>query len=217
MLKTKMMKRKRLFVLCLILGPMICLPAQAIIIDNVVVTPSNIVMPTLPGDTFSFDLIIDDPAAAVVLGFQSTFSVSGSGLTFEVGDSEAVENDQDYWIAGNSGGAMAIADGSNSYTFSDYTDNALPEALGTDDLMARYSFTWDGTEGDYTFSFDFDIAKSFVTNEGYESQALKFKDPDHPELGDDASSFTVTIIPEPATLILMCLGTVVLRRKRRVP
>lgn len=209
MLKKKMMKRKTLFVTCLILGLMICLPAEAIII-----TLSNVVIPTLAGDTFSFDLIIEDDMGVAAQAFKSTISVSSSGLTFGQTASEDVGSDLGYWIYGNSAGASAIDKGSNSYEFADGPDNGAAEALFAGDIMARYSFVWDGTVGDYTFDLDFDTTKSYVLTDAWEIQALEFTSGQYE--GDD-SSFTVTIIPEPATLTLMCLGAAVLRRKRLFP
>lgn len=213
MLKKKMMKRKILFVTCLILGAMICLPAQAIIIDNVVVTPLNIVMPTASGDTFSFDLVIDDAMGVEVGGFGSTFSVSGTGLTFDASASEDVVDDQGYWAFGNSVGAFAEDKGNNVYAFTDNSNDPGIVPLSDGDVVARYSFIWDGTVGDYTFSMDFDTTKSYALIDGWDTQALEFTPGQH---SGDTSSFIVTI-PEPATLMLMCLGTMVLRsRKKRL-
>ena len=199
------MKRKVLVVLILMLG-VLCSPAEA-----VVITPSNIVMPTLPGDTFSFDLIIDDSMGVTVVAFQSTLSVSGAGLTFDTDASEAVTTDPDYWIVGNSIGALAQDQGSNIYMFGDGPENPPTEALVYGDIMARYVFTWDGTESDYTFTLDLNTLNSFVLNaDTFATDALEFTSGDYT---GDAGSFTVAV-PEPTTLALLTLGGLILKRRR---
>jgi hypothetical protein len=80
------------------------------------------------------------------------------------------------------------------------------------DIMARYAFTWDGTVGDYTFSMDTDIANSFILNGiTFGNDALAFTSGQYP---GDQSSFTVAI-PEPASLALLALGGLALRRRSR--
>jgi len=213
MMKKVMMKRNIVFVLSLILASIISLPAEA-----VVLTPSNVVIPTLSGETFSFDLIIDgDPLGYLAASYQSTISLSGpGGLSLDSALSQAVVTvdtiDQDYWIVGNSAGVNASDLGSNNYEFSDTPDNPNTETLLTGDIMSRYAFTWDGTGGDYTFTLDLDPANSLLLNGiTYGTDALEFTSGQYP--GDD-TSFTVQLIPEPASIMLLVFGAALLRKQR---
>ncbi|KPJ66628.1 MAG: hypothetical protein AMJ43_07590 [Coxiella sp. DG_40] len=140
----------------------ITIPAWA-----VEITPSNVTMPTIALDTFSFDLVISDsdPIGLNGLACKTTISVVPSvipsGLTFDVSGSEAVESDTSYWIYGNSGGGSFAQDlGSDSYAFSD--GPSIPEDLMSGEILSRYAFTWDGVAKDYTFTIDLDTAKSYV-------------------------------------------------------
>jgi len=180
---------------------------------GVVITPSNVVIPTSPGGLFSFDYIISDAMSTSAQAFQATMSVSGPGvLTFDVTSSEAVDAELGYWLHGNSAGVTAIDLGSNSYQFGDGPDNGIAQSLAVDDIMARYAFTWGGTVGDYTFTLDFDTAKSFILNGSFVTEPLQFNRGQY--LGDD-SSFTITIVPEPTTILLLALGGAGLLKRHR--
>lgn len=180
--------------------------------EGVEITPIIVSMPDLPGELFSFDFVISDPMGLSAQVFQATISVSGPEvLTFDTTESEAVANATGYWVFGNSLEAVAMDLGNNSYSFDDGPSNAVAEPLATEDIMARYAFTWDGTVGDYTFTLDLDINKSFIQDESFTKQALQFSSGQYP---GDSDYFTVHI-PEPTTLILIGLGGLVLLRKRR--
>jgi hypothetical protein len=170
-------------------------------------------MPSVAGETFSFDYFINDATGTSAWAFQSTMGVSGPGtLTLDTTSSEAVASVGNYWASGNSGGAGALDVGSNSYQFGDdLVDTLVPRTLAVGNLMARYSFAWDGTEGVYTFTLDFDTRNSYVLNEFLGSEALGFT-PGKYE--GDSSSFSV-LIPEPSTLVLLALGGAGLLKRRR--
>lgn len=186
----------------------------------VLVTPGNIVMPTSAGELFSFDFIITDPMGVTGIGFKSTINVTGSGtLTLDVPSSEAVANDPGYWLFGNSGGAGAIDRGGDNYEFGDDPFDGIAQALATNDIVARYAFTWDGTEGDYTFTL-LDTGKSCILLADLVStEPLQLPNPEppwwsYPIIGAEIDSFTVHI-PEPTTMILLAFGSMVLLRKRK--
>ena len=206
------MKKHIVFVLSLILGSIVCLPAEA-----VVLTPSNIVIPELPGETFSFDLIIDDPMGVTAASYHSAMFVSDrGGLTFNTTASQAVvTTDADYWVFGNSSGVFTSTFRSIRFKFADSPSNPEIETLLAGDVMARYAFTWDGTApGDYTFNFNFDITKSFIETDTGAIEALEFTSGQY--RGDD-SSFTVHIpehIPEPTSILLFVLGGALLRKPK---
>ncbi len=206
-----MKKKNTVFVLSLILASIISLPAEA-----VVVVPSNVVIPVLSGETFSFDLIIDgDPAGYLAVGYQSIMSVSGGGLSFDAAASQAVDTDAGYWIVGNSAGVFASEVGGN-YLFGDSPSNPGIETLLAGDIMARYAFTWDGTVDDYTFTLDLDSvpANSFTLNGStFSKDPLEFTPGQYP---GDVNSFTVSIIPEPASIMLLVCGAAFLRKSKSI-
>jgi hypothetical protein len=134
--------------------------------------------------------------------------------------SEAVFNDPDYWLYGNSVcqhevdiHAYGCPEGSNRFGFADFDENVNLHALAAGDIMARYSFIWDGTPGDYTFTLDLDTNYTFVVYDVFSPvDAIAF-DPGSFPGGSDY--FTVTLVPEPTTLLLLGLGAVVLRKRGR--
>lgn len=176
---------------------------------GVEVQPTIVQMPSSPGEPFSFDLVISTDPNPLAQAFQATIgSISGpSVLTFDIAASEAVSGETVYWVFGNSTGATAIDHGDGSYTFGDDPGNAIAQPLVTDDIVARYVFTWDGPEGDYTFTFDLNTDKSYILLDDLSSKEAL-------QLSEGGDSFTVHI-PEPATLILMAMGGLVLLKHRR--
>ncbi len=188
---------------------------------GVEIKPYIVLMPGSQDELFSFDLVISEDLALSAQGFQATISnINGPGvLTFDVAASESVDTETSYWVYGNSAGANAIDNSDGSYTFGDGPGNGVAEALLIDDIMARYAFIWDGTEGDYTFTLDLNIDESYIQLDDFVSkEALQLPGGDewydYPIISADSSSFTVHI-PEPATLILMAMGGLVLLKQRR--
>lgn len=185
---------------------------QAVPAWSVELTPSIFMMPTSPGELFSFDFVISspDPIGIDAGAFKSTINVDIAGLIFDVGNSEAVSAGATpgYWINGNSVGAFAEVLTGNNYAFSDNPDNPATDTLINGDIMARYAFIWDGTVGDYTFTLDPGINNSnsyVLLDDFFSKEAL--------QLPNQETSFTVHI-PEPATLMLFALGSIVLLKKR---
>ena len=184
----------------------------------VVLGPDNFIMPESTGKLFSFDIIVLDPIDDPLITFTARISVSRPGtLTFDASNSEAVEDDPDYWLYLTNVGAGALDKGCNSYEFADNPYDPPSEVLVAGDIVARYAFTWDGTEGDYTFTLDPDILNSFVQLDDFVSkEALQLPGGEwysYPIVSADAISFTVHI-PEPTTMMLLALGGMVLLRKR---
>jgi hypothetical protein len=204
------------FVLCCV-----TVPAWA-----VVIRPSDVVLPTSPGELFSFDLIVKKfPNSFGAKGCTSTVEVSGPGiLTFNEAGSMAVSADPSYWLYQNSVGVVAkeTSTGSKKYEFAD--GPPIEGILGAKDtIVARYAFNWDGTEGLYSFTFDFkNLNENFVfvfvgPPQNYVSYPLKLPDGNwysDPIVDADNSSFTVAI-PEPNALILFVLGGSILLKKRK--
>jgi hypothetical protein len=202
-----MMKRQSIFAYTVAFVVVVSAPLHA----EVTITPTNVQIPALAGQDFSFDFAISDPCGVSARGFQSTIAVSDPcTLTFDSISSRTLETDADYWLFGNSYGAVIFENLDGTYTFGGDPCDALPQALAVDDLMARYVFEWDGTPGDYTFTIDLDTFMSFVFDESFSALPLAF---DHGAYPGDATSFTVTI-PEPATIILLALGGLMLTKRK---
>ncbi len=187
--------------------------------EGVEITPIIVSMPDLPGELFSFDFVITDidNLTREAQTFQAVISVSPGALTGNEAGSIEVRDELAYWLHGNSS-PIFIDQGDNSYSFGDSPDNGIAEPLATDDIMARYAFTWDGTVGDYTFTIDLDMDNSFILLEDFtDTEALQLPNlpwSSGPIVGVTSNSFAV-YVPEPTTLILIGLGGLVLLRKRR--
>lgn len=178
----------------------------------VVITPSNVVLPVSAGGIFSFDFVVLDATDINATSFKATMNVSGpSTLTFDKTSSEAVTNEFGYWVYGNSGGVIIKEEAGGKYSFEDDPLSGFPEPLAADDIMARYAFVWDGTEGDYTFVLNLETLNSFVQDEYYIKEPLGFTPGLYP---GTYNNFTVNI-PEPDTLIIFAFGFSVVLLKRR--
>jgi hypothetical protein len=198
--------RKTAIAVLFMLGCLI-FSAQA---QGVVITPSNVVLPTSAGEIFSFDFVVFDANSTSAFAFQTTISVSGPGLlSFDELNSEAVAKEAMYWFE-NSTSATAVDLGGNSYSFGDNTTPA--ELLGSNDIMASYAFIWNGTEGDYTFTLNLNTSKSFVQRDNLEIEALQFTPGIYYQGGN---SYFIVNIPEPGTLIIFTLGSIAALLKRR--
>jgi hypothetical protein len=197
-----------IFVLLLVGCISLSMPAQG----QITIEPTNVQLPTAAGEDFVFDLAISDPCGVSAQSFQSTISITGSGLTIDGPSSENVDGEADYWLFGNSAGAAALDNLDDTYTFGDGPDDGIAQALAVDDLMARYIFEWDGTPGDFVFTLVTDISSSFVQDGSFASHSLALEPGLLTPSGENG--FTV-YIPEPATLMLFGLGSAVLLRKRR--
>jgi len=177
---------------------------------GVEVQPTVIQMPSSPGEPFSFDLVISAEPNPLAQAFQATIdSISPSGLlTFDIPSSEAVSGVPVYWLYANSAGAAAIGSGAGPFTFGDNPNDGEAQELTVGEVVARYVFTWGGTEGDYTFTFDLDTAMSYILLEDLSSKEAL-------QLSGGGDSFTV-YIPEPNTLVLLGLGCLTFLKKRRL-
>jgi hypothetical protein len=177
----------------------------------VTVTPSNVVLPTSAGGIFSFDLVVLEPNSTSAYAFQATIGVSGPGtLTLDGANSVKVATLASYWAFGNSGDASIFVSDGNC-VFGDYTANGLGELLDGNDIMARYAFKWDGSEGNYTFTLDLNDAKSVVQiNSSGAQEVLQF----NPGIYQGGNNYFIVNIPEPCTLIIFALGASAVLLKR---
>ena len=179
--------------------------------DAAVLTVGNLSKPTYPGQLLSFDLVVSDAADLTAAAFQATINVDTPGLNFLQTPSKAVTSDSDYWIYGNSAGIWVQQLDPYSVQISDSPDFPTTEALIDNDIMARFVFEWDGTQEIYTFTLDLDTTQSyFLLPDMATHQAIQFNSGQLPG-GQDY--FSINLIPEPATAVLLALGGIMLRRK----
>lgn len=206
-----MMKRQTVFICAAAFVAMITTSLFA----EITITPANVQIPALASEDFSFDFAISQLNGFAAQAFQSTIEISITGpgsLTFDAASSEQVADNVDYWLYGNSY-ATAFENPPGRYVFGDDPYNAIAQELAEGDLMARYVFEWDGTPGDYTVNLDLDTSASLIMDDMFVIHPLDF---DPGEYTGDASSFTVTMpIPELTTLLLLGLGGLLLRKRRR--
>jgi len=200
--------------LCVLICGIFCGTSRGVIIKASVSQ-----MPGSGGELFGFDLLVSDGPDLSSRAFLVTLgSIGGPGvLTFEANASKTVAGEASYWLYGNSGGANAQDNGDGSYTFGDDPASGTAVPLVIDDIVARYAFTWDGTEGDYAFSLDLGTDMSYVLLEDFSKEALQLPAGiwyDYPIISADSTSFTVHI-PEPATVAFLGLGCLTLLKRRK--
>ena len=181
--------------------------------EIITLTPANLQLE--PYTVFSFDLVVSSFDGTSAVGFESILGVDLPGLVFNETArlvSEMVEDDPDYWLYGVADGASyGCPEGSNEFGFADFQYESNLQALAAGDIMARYSFIWDGTPGDYTFTLNLDPAFSFYVDDLFNEHAIAFT----PGTFTGGDNWFTVPIPEPTTLILLSLGCVVFFRERR--
>jgi hypothetical protein len=183
----------------------VCL-CLSVSVQAVVISMVQDQMPNNPGGIYSFKMAVLDAQGSSASAFQSSLSVAGPGtLTLNVAESVAVAQNSNYWLFGNSDGAEAL-DKSGQFEFGDNSHDGMSRMLMINDIVGKYAFAWDGTQGWYTFTFNLDLAHSFIVDDQFANQPLSF------ESGNTA--FEV-FIPEPATCLLMGLGIFAVKRSRR--
>ena len=197
------MRNSAVFLTVLTMMMTLCVSAEG----TVIIEPANdYVTPT----QFGFDLVINNPDSVSAQAFQTTITIIGPTVTLDVNSSEAVVDDLDYWIYGNSD-AGAIILGVDAFQFGDGPDDGNPEALLVDDIVSRYVFNWD-TAGLYVVLIELDENSSFVLNDNFSIEGLGFTPGSYE---GDFRSFNI-YIPEPATFVFLILGgSAVLRKRRR--
>jgi hypothetical protein len=173
----------------------------AVLTANVTDLPSN------PNDTFAFDLLYkDSPISAV--SFQSTVKITQgdiSALTLDITSSEQIESDSNYWLFNNSGQVKALQSEPGAFVFSDFSDDGLAVQITQAMTLAHYVFIWDGTEDTFTFTLDTDVVDS--------SLLVNFQD-EPVELDSTDNSFSV-LIPEPASLLMLALGSAAMLKNKK--
>ncbi len=186
----------------LILASVCALNASAVVLTaNVTDLPSN------SGDSFAFNLLYNDSDISAV-SFQATINITAgdtSALALDITASQQINTDSNYWLFNNSGQAKIQQPQVGSFVFSDFANNGLATPLTQAKILARYEYVWDGTEDTFTFTLDNDIIDS--------SLLVNFQD-EPVELDTNDNSFSV-FIPEPATLLLLTIGSAVLLKNKK--
>jgi hypothetical protein len=169
--------------------------------------------------TFSFDFVVSGQPASDAAAVQVTIaSITGgtSALVLNSATSEAVKTDAAYWLAGNQPDPFATKSGS-SYLFSDSASSPPSTSMDIGDKIARFSFAWDGTPGTYTFNMNLNSNNSFVDLSDF--SRLSFALPTGtwyagPITSATSSSFTVNLVPEPVSIVLLGLGGLMALKRR---
>ena len=196
------MRNSAVFLTVLTMMMTLCVSAEG----TVIIEPANDYVTPIQ---FGFDLVINNPDGVSAQAFQTTITIIGPTVTLDVNSSEAVVDDLDYWIYGNSD-AGAIILGVDAFQFGDGPDDGNPEALLVDDIVSRYVFNWD-TAGLYEIHIDLDEDNSFVQNENFGIETLEFT----PGSYEGGSHSFYLYVPEPATFAFLILGGSAVLRKRR--
>lgn len=187
---------------------------------GVEVEPVNISIPSSPGEIFRFDFEVTSPPTQAAYLSQLTIIRSWTNppdLSFNTIASQSVSSNTSYWVWNNSQGALAVDNG-NRYIFSDRPENNIAESINNGDILARFAFTWNGTPGNYQFFIDTDITDSFVRLADFSNASFTLPTGQwysDPIISATSNSFTIRIIPEPTSLILIALGGLTILRKRR--
>jgi hypothetical protein len=185
------------------------------------VKPANFSIPS-PGGIFSFDFVVTSPPSQAAYTSQLTIIrswVNPPDLTFNTSASNSVLSNTSYWVWNNSQGTPATDNGNGTYTFGDGPENSIAEQINNGDILARFAFTWNGTPGNYEFILDnAGVANSFVRLADFSKAGFTLPTGQwysDPIISATDSSFTVHLVPEPASMLLFGLGGLTALRKLR--
>lgn len=153
------------------------------------ISPTDIKLPLCTGDSLSFNFTIDEPNDVNSLCIVTTLIVEPNDLTLDVNDCKSIAEDESYWLYGNHAGPIVrIEDG--NYLFTDRPkEPPYAIVLYEGDIIARYSFVWDGTTAQYTFIIDPNINNSHVIKDDLTYEPIELADfvikIRSPDLNDD--------------------------------
>ncbi|HUT30869.1 MAG TPA: PEP-CTERM sorting domain-containing protein [Sedimentisphaerales bacterium] len=211
-------------------------PAQGVLEDKIFTSSGQI----LPGESWDVVNIYNDDTVVDMLGGSADYISTFDGSTLNVVDGYAEVGAFDYSTINISGGDIHLATALNNTTVnfftSDYTDALIAEDSGilnmeggaVERVIARSSGIANlhaGSITDYLSAYDsteiniygYDLVMSTSGGSYGDGQVYGYWVNDSPFLislrGAETHSH-INLIPEPGTLALLALGTLLLRRKR---